>query len=508
MKKTRTEFSLLNIKYAIIGQFIGLGISFVTRFVFVRFLDIQYLGVDGLFVNVLSILSLLDLGLGTAVIYSLYEPLANDNTKKICLLINLYKKYFRFIALAIFFIGLIITPFINHLIKEVHNIPYLKIIFLLFVIDTIIGYFFAHKRLLIIADQKRYITSIYRYSFFFLLNIFQIILLIIFKNYLIYLFVKILFNILENLFISRKANKLYPYIHTIVNDKIDLEEKNNIIKNIKALSMHKLGGVVVKGTDNILISKLIGVKMVGIYSNYNIIINSLNLVFSIFFNNITASIGNLVVTSSNNLKNNFDSLNFLNYLIYTISTIAIFSSINIFVTIWIGDKFLLNNSTILIISLNFYLDGMRKSVLTYREALGLFWYDRHKPIVESFVNLIFSLFLGLKYGINGILIGTTISLVFVCLTVEPYILFKYGLKQSVLEYYVNYAKNFLIFLISGFIVHFISKYTTLNIYFKLFFNMIYSLLIPTIIIYIFYYKSTNLKLLLTKLKQIKHIIFK
>lgn len=500
MQSSRTANSLVNIKYAIIGQFFGLCISFVTRFVFVRTLNVDYLGVDGLFVNVLSILSLVDLGLGTAVIYSLYKPLAENDERSICLLLKLYRNYFRFIGIAVLLLGLFVTPFINSLVKEIPNIPYIKLIFLLFVIDTSIGYFFAHKRSLIIADQKRYITSLYRYSFFFTLNIIQILLLLIFKNYLLYLIAKIVFTFLENILISYKANKLYPFIKNKINGIIDKDEKKSILRNVKSMAFHKVGGVVVKSTDNILISKLVGVEIVGLYSNYILIINALNIIYSIIFQNVTASIGNLALSASHKLKYNFNILNLIGYYIYAISAITLLVLFNPFISLWLGNNYLLSKDVIFVIVFNFYIDGMRKSVLTYRDALGLYWYDRYKPFVEAIINLIFSLVLGIKYGILGILLGTSISTLFICTVVEPYILFKYGFKASVVEYFSSYFKFFALLIFSGFIVYFTTTFVGFDNVFRIIVNLLVSTFTPFLIITFFYKSSSEFNFLLSVIK--------
>lgn len=502
MQKSRTANSLVNIKYAIIGQFLGLCISFVTRLIFVRTLNIEYLGVDGLFANVLSILSLVDLGLGTAVIYSLYKPLAEGNEISICLLLKLYRKYFRFIGIVVLLLGVFITPFIDSLVKEVPNIPYIKLIFILFVFDTSISYFFAHKRSLIIADQKRYITSMYRYSVFFVLNLIQIFLLLIFKNYLLYLIAKIVCNFLENILISYKANQLYPFIKNKIDGVIDKDEKKSILRNVKSMGFHKVGGVVVKGTDNILISKLVGIGIVGLYSNYILIINALNLIYSMIFQNVTASIGNLALTASHRLKDNFNILNLIGYYIYAISATALFILLNPFISLWLGNSYLLSKDVVFVIVFNFYIDGMRKSVLTYRDALGLYWYDRYKPIVEAVINFIFSLILGIKYGIIGILLGTSISTIFVCTVIEPYILYKYGFKTSVVEYFRSYFKFFAIFIFSGIIVYFLSAFIGFDNILKVVVNLVVSTFIPFLIITFFYKSSPELNFLLSLFKSL------
>ena len=373
----RTKNSIKNLIFALFGQAFGLIISFLGRIVFVKILTDEYLGLNSLFTNILTMLSLVELGVGSAIVYSLYKPLAVNDKEKIKSLMLLYKKAYTLIGIIIMLLGIISLPFYRYLINEVPNIKNLDLIYFLFVLNTSISYFYSYKRSLIICDQKRYIATIYRYVFYFLLNVFQIIVLFLTHNYILYLITQVVFTWLENICISIKADRMYPYLNDKNIKKLDKKELNTISKNVRAMLFHKIGGVVVNSTDNILISKLVGLIAVGMYSNYYLITSALDTITAQFFNAITASVGNLgACTNSKKVKETFNTTFFLNYLIYGVITVCLLILFNPFIEVWLGKKYLFDFGVVLVITICFYLKGIRKTCLTFKDALGLFWQDK------------------------------------------------------------------------------------------------------------------------------------
>lgn len=204
----RSKSSAKNLVVALIGQAFGLIISFIARIIFVKFLSDEYLGLNGLFTNLLTMLSLVELGVGSALVYSLYKPLADGDNEKVKSLMDLYRKAYNIIGGVVLIIGILFIPFYRYLISEVPSISHLDFIYILFVLNTAISYFYSYKRSLIICDQKRYIATIYRYVFYFLLNVFQIIVLFLTHNYILYLITQVVFTWLENICISIKADRM------------------------------------------------------------------------------------------------------------------------------------------------------------------------------------------------------------------------------------------------------------------------------------------------------------
>jgi len=458
---SRTSKSIRNIKYALIGQASGLLISFISRMVFVKILGAEYLGINGLFTNILSILSLLELGFGSAIVYSMYKPLANKDDKKVIALMELYKKGYISIGLAIGILGLLLTPFLSFFISETPDIPNIEVMYLMFVLNSSLTYFFSYKRSLIIADQKRYIATFYRYGFYFILNVLQIIALILTGNYFLFLGLLIVNTLLENIFISRKANNLYPFLKEKNTNELPADEKKMIFRNVRAMMYHKVGSTIVMGTDNILISKFFGLVSVGLYSNYLLIINSLNTMFGLLFQSVTASIGNLGATEKlEKYRFIFNVIDMVGFWIFGFSSISLIILFNPFISLWIGSEFLFPIEIVFIIVINFYITGMRRSVLSFRDALGLFWNDRYKPIFEVVVNLVMSIILADIFGIVGIFLGTFISTLTVCFWVEPLVLYKHGLKSSVKPYFIKYIKHTVLLFIIGYVTWLISHLIT------------------------------------------------
>jgi len=502
---SRSKNTFRNLKYAVIGQGFGLMISLVSRIVFLHTLSDEYLGLNGIFANILSVLSLAELGVGAAIIYSMYKPLAENDIYKIKALMSLYKKAYITVGIVIAFMGSALVPFLNVIIKDIPDIPYIKLIYLLFVINTSVSYFFSYKRSLLIADQKRYIATLYRYGFYLLLNSAQIIMLLTTRNYIAFLLLQIANTLLENIFVSLKADKLYPYLKDKNRAELNSEEKHTIIQNVKAMVFHKIGNTIVTGTDSILISMFVGVVEVGLYSNYLLIINALNTVYGLAFQSVTASIGNLGATESN-IKNKFifDCLNFLGFWIYGFSSIALFVLFNPFIRIWLGEEYLFPLPVVFIIIVNFYLTGMRKSVLTYRDALGLFWYDRYKAVFEAVINLIASVILVKYMGIGGILVGTIISTLTTCFWVEPYVLFKYGLKQSFRPYLAKYVLyTIIMFMVGAFTWVISSAFSDYTIY-GFAGKALVCIIVPNIMFLTLFWKTDEFQYLLNTLQLINN----
>ncbi len=479
---SRTRNSVRNLSYAIVGQGLGFVISFVARIFFIRILGREYLGLNGLFTNVLTILSLAELGVGEAITFSLYKPLADNDTKKCTMLMQLYRKVYIVIGCAILLIGIGLTPFLPIIIKNMPDIPYIELIYVLFVVNTAVSYFFSYKRNLIIADQKRYIATFYRYLAHAVFTFLEIVYLILFKNYIGYLIIMIVATLADNIMVSRKANKMYKFLKYEKSVPLDKEEKEKIVKNTKAMMMHKMGNVVVNSTDNILLSMFVSLDSVGLYSNYFFITNALNSVTTHVFNSLTASVGNLFATSdSKNAYRVFREVYFLDYFMYSFISVCLLCLFNPFIELWIGKDYLFSFDVVCIIVINFYIAGMRKSVLTFREASGLFYRDRWKAVVEAIINLGASIILAIQFGTFGVFLGTFISSVTVCVWVEPLILYKYGFKEKLREYFKLYFMYAIITIVCCALSYYLCSFITYGRWVSLFLKAGICLIIPNVI---------------------------
>lgn len=505
---SRTKNSVRNLSYALIGQVIGFVVSFIARIFFIQILGREYLGLNGLFTNVLTILSLAELGVGEAITYSLYKPLAEKDVKKCTMLMQVYKKVYNIIGLAILIIGFSLTPLLPYIIKNMPDIPYINLIYILFVINTAVSYFFSYKRNLIIADQKRYIATFYRYLAHFTFTFLEIVYLLLFKNYIGYLIIMILATLADNIMVSIKANKLYKFLSYKENVPLDKESKASIVKNTKAMMMHKVGGVVVNSTDNILLSMFVSLDSVGLYSNYFFVTNALNSITTHVFNSLTASVGNLFVTSDNKKAYGvFRDVYFLNYFMYSFIAVCLLCLFNPFIDLWVGKDYLFSFEIVLIIVINFYITGMRKSVLTFREASGLFYKDRWKSVFEAIINLVSSIILAIYFGTFGVFLGTLISSVTVCVWIEPLVLYKYGFKVKLREYFKLYFMFLIITMISCSITYYLCSFINYGRFASLILKGLLCLIIPNLINIILFrnteeykYFKGLIKKILSKLK--------
>lgn len=311
------------------------------------------------------------------------------------------------------------------------------------------------------------------------------------KNYIFYLIIQITFTFLLNLSISKRADVLYPFLKEKNIEHLTNDEKGMLFKHVAAMMSHRVGGVVVSGTDNILISSFVGVYWVGIYSNYTMIIGMLNKFIEQIFTAITASVGNLnVKESSEKSYDIYKKIFFINFWIYGFCSICLFILINPFIKLWIGSEYMMSIKIIVIILLNFYITGMRKTTITYNTTLGLFWNDRYKPWIEAIINLVASITLISKLGIVGVFLGTFTSTVTTSLWVEPYILFKHGFNKKLRNYFSKYILYAFVTIIAAFITNeatSLCRYS--NIYLDFVIKLLICITIPNIVFLLFFIKS-------------------
>lgn len=500
----RVENSLKNISTGLFGQLITYILSFIVRTVFIITLGKTYLGVNGLFSNVLNLFSFAELGIGTAIVYNLYKPLADNDWEKIKAYINFYKKAYIRIGLIVLLIGAVFTPFLPYIIKENVSIPNITIIYLLFVLNSTIGYFFSYKFSIVTASQKGYILTVAGYFFNVLSSVLQLIILLTTKNYILVLCMQVGISFAQNWYFSYKATKLYPQLNYLKDAKLNKEELQQIFKNVKALVIYRIGGILVSSTDNIIIAMFVGVAFVGLYSNYLLLIAAVGTLLSIIFNSLTASIGNLNATEGNEKKYfMFRVVNLANFWMYGFSSIFILVTTSPFIKIWIGNDFVMSWEVVLVIALNVYLEGMLGAIWVYRETMGLFVYGRYRPLISAAVNLIFSVVLVRKFGIVGVFIGTTITRVFTNAWFDPYIVFKHGFKLPVKGYYILYLKFLAIFIgSSSLVMVIVNKFFIFNSILNVIGIGITSIVIPNIIFFIIFRKTKEFQYLFNILKKI------
>lgn len=440
MTQSRVKNSAKNTFFAALNMLVQLMLKFAVRIVFVRFLSVEYLGLNTLFANILQVLSLAELGVGGAIVYSMYKPVADGDTEKIKSLIGIYKKFYWIIGGVITVVGLAIIPLLPYLMSGGTTLEVnLNLVYVIYLFNTSVGYFFAHRRALIFANQRNDIETKVSSVCLIALNAVQLVILAITKNYLFYISVLPLFTIIDSVAITVISHRLYPDIRGKA-QKLSECDKKDLIKNTAAMVGHRLGGVAVNSTDNIFISAFLGLTALGLYSNYAYIVMILTSVLLLIVTATKASIGNLI--AAGNKQRAYEVFCDLSYFLFAF-LIFCFSCYTAlaqdFVSIFFGEELVLPFVTMLLIGINFYIMQSRAIIGAFRETTGLFWKDRYKPFFEVAINIGLDFALVIAIGLPGIVIATIVSNVVCNLTVEPYIVFKYYFGKSVKKYYLVYV---------------------------------------------------------------------
>ncbi len=457
MAEGRLDHSIRNVKYAVLNSFFVSILPFITRTVFIRVLGRNYLGIDALFLNIINFLEIVNIGIGGAITYSVYKPIAENDVEKCKTLFHLYKKCYYAMGSIIFFAGICLMPFLNVIVKDMPDIPEsIYLIYTIILAGVVSGYFFADKQCIINAYQNAYIISQFKMVIAVIVNGLEIAFMFLTKQYLIYLVLHTFQNLVLNVLLARKCKVLYPQYFEGKPKKLEEEDKRNILRNTAAMMMNRMGSLIINCSDNIVISMIVGVDSVGLYSNYLSIKNVINSTASMFTSSLTASIGNLnAELSSKNqehIKEVFDHIFFLNYFIYAICSICLFALLEPFIAIWIGQEYQMGDAIVLIVVLNFYFLGVQKTAEQFKAACGLYWEDRYRVFVESIINIIVSVLLAKRLGVLGVLIGTLVSDIAVTFWLEAKIVFDNVLGKKPWLYYLKNVAYFAVCMVLCFLV--------------------------------------------------------
>lgn len=428
---------LKNSLFAFIANSLAIVIGFIAQRIFVSTLGVEYLGLNGLFSNVISMFGVAELGLGSAVIYNLYKPIKTGDRKTIKALMQFYKKAYRYIAAFVSVAGLAFMPFLNFFVGETAISANIYLVFGLFIIDTVATYILSYRRSILYADQKNYLISLTHIGYLIGLNAAQILLLLLTKNYYLYLIVKIIANIIENWVIFAISKKRYPYLSGKAT-KLPKAIKADVTTKVKALLLHKIGTFAVLGSDNLIISHFLGIVAVGLYSNYAIIINAISTVLCQTITALIPTVGHLLV-EKDQAKNfaAFRRVRITTFLAAMFASLGLLCLATPFVTLWLGKEYTLALTVLLVLSINLFQNTMRFAFSTFKEAAGIYYEDRFVPLVESAVNIVASIILVQFLGLTGVFIGTILSsLVLWCFSYPKFVykpLFGRSYRQYALE---------------------------------------------------------------------------
>ena len=487
----RTEKSIRNLKFTLIAQIVTIAMSFVMRTCLVRILGIEAVSLNGLFTQVITAISLAEMGVGTAIVYNLYKPLAEGDHEKVSQLMNLFRTAYWVIAAATMIIGIILIPWLPHLITDISfDMSYIRIIYLMFIFQSAVSYLFSYKIALLTADQNGYIyTRIYT-TFKLIGTVLILIVLIISKKYIVFLAANILLTVATNFYASSIAQKKYPYIDKRA--KLPKKERRQIFSNIRNLFIMQFAGRVVDSTDNILISSLISTILVGLYSNYMVVIGVFKQLSDRIMAAVAPSMGNLFVTDDSDSKEkNLYRITFIFYIMASIAAVGTYACIQPFMVLWLGKEYLLNLSVVFVLCFLYFVAIIYEPLKHAMYLTGYFDIGRNISFTSAIINLIVSVILGRQIGLIGIFVGTICTYV-IEIVAKTYYLFRRYLKRSCKQYVFLWLRMILAFLAELWIVHMINNKLILDALPAFLITGFLSVLITGIVVTIVFFRTDYL----------------
>ncbi|WP_026520127.1 lipopolysaccharide biosynthesis protein [Butyrivibrio sp. FCS006] len=440
----RVKSATRNIAFGYVGQIATALMSFILRTVFIMHLNEDLLGINSTYGNILSLLNMAELGIGTALNFSLYGPVARGEKEKIKSYMQLYRKAYFIIACVVAAVGLLLTPFLQYFklrSPENTSVRELTIYYLIFLFNTVSSYFVAYKYSLINAEQKNYIqTNIITITKVIVVFL-QIIVVIVTKNFLLYLLTDAVVQLIQKIFVSKFLDKMYPFLKEKNVEKLSKEESDEVWKKTKALVFHKVGDVARLQTDALIISTFVEVAMAGVVDNYNMVISTVSNFVNIIFNSVISSFGNLIATESKEKQfSMFKVYRFFASWIYGFSCVGFMVLLTPLIRIWLGDHWILTSAAVYCILIDYYFKGDRIVLSNYKTAAGVFEPDKYLALIQGVVNLVISIVLvQTPLGITGIYIGTIVSGLIANVT-KPIIIYRECFDMKAGSYFVDTAK--------------------------------------------------------------------
>ena len=494
MKIERKKNATRNVAFGGLLKLYQIIVPFLMRTAMIYLMGVQYLGLNSLFASILQVLNLAELGVGNAMVYSMYEPIANDNKEKICALMGLYRKYYHVIGCVIAVMGVILLPGIPYLVKS--DLPEELNIYVLYLLNlgaTVLTYWlFAYKNALLIAYQRTDISSKITIVTNTIQYIIQFLILAYFKNYYAYLVVVLFCQILNNFMTAYIVSKKYP--DYVAKGSLDKKEIDQINRRIRDLFTSKLGGVIVNSADTVVISAFLGLTALAIYQNYYYIVTSVIGVVGVVFSSCTAGIGNSIVTES--LEKNyadFRKFTFLIFLIVNFCTACFLCLFQPFMNIWVGKDLMLDFGMVILFCIYFVGYECMGLLSTYKDACGIWHQDRFRPLCEAGVNFTLNLILVHFWGLYGILVSTIISMSIVSLPWLLENLFKYVFKSSSKGYTLILVKNVGVIILNMALSYSICRFIELNSFYTLIIRGAICVIIPNIVYFMIWHKNEDFK---------------
>lgn len=445
----RSVFYFRNLIAGSLNLVVNTLMQMVLRWFFIKTLGAEFLGLSGLFTNIFAMLSLVDLGIGGVIGFSLYKPLAQDDKGKVVALIRFYRKIYASIAGIVLILGLAAMPFLSFFINTTRAIENLNILYLITLLTTVSGYFFSYNQILLNADQRGYVATRIVTVFNIANSLVLILVLVFSKSYTYYLIATFAMSVALQMVIYKKVKVMYSYIYQHVASKITKDDYRDIISKVKGMFLHRIGDFANNSTDNLIISKFVNLVSVGYLSNYLMILTMASRFIDMVFTSMVAGVGQMLAEENRkHAARVFDSMNFLSFWLYGVISVGFYCLASPVIFLFFGENYVLSSPVVGIIALNFFLTGMRIPPHIVKSAAGVFVQDRFVPIIQSILNLVISIVAVQYWGLFGVFAGTLASSILPSIA-RPYVACKYGLQCSSKQYFTNYFKYLMIFITLG-----------------------------------------------------------
>ena len=445
--KVKKSAPAKNTMSALFGNAVNILVKFVAQKIFIQTLGVEYLGLNSVLLNIISVLSIAELGISSAIIFNLYEPIKHRKLEVVKSLLKFYKKAYDIIAILTLAIGLLLMPFLHLVVREPVLGVNMYFAYLLMLASTVISYFMSYRQSILYATEQGHVTINVQTVTNILTVSIQILLLVTTHNYYLYLTVSIVMQFLKNLCLYKIAERKHPILKDKDIQKLDKTIEKDIFKKMRALFIHKASTFVIFSTDNIIISAFINVPTVGLYSNYHMIFSAVETVFTQTIKALTPTVGNLLVDKdfSKNFKT-FQKIRHVNFMVVLVSSVGIMLLADLFVKLWFGGEYVLSNFTLVTLLMVHYQRMMRESYSVFKEAAGIYYEDRFVPVIESLINIVVSVVLVRWIGLPGVFIGTFVSSLALWFYSYPKFVYKRLFGRTYRQYIVEVVLYSLIYL--------------------------------------------------------------
>lgn len=433
---SRTQKSVRNIAFSIAYQLVTLFSNFLMKTILIKSLGIQYTGVSALFTDILTVLSVAELGFGMAVSYALYRPLYEKDDIQIAKLMRLFKKIYRIVFSVIIAAGIVCLFFLKYIVTGVPDIKEdIHIIFIFFILKTAVSYLFVYKAILIEANQEKHIVSAIGMAVCILTAASEAVALAVFKSYIGYLVIMVTMIIVQNVIISLVANHRYPMLKTECSESLSPAERKEIFKNVRALAIYKISGAFQRGVDSVIISAMLGTSLVGFLSYYKMIVNNVNSLFGQVFEAIKPSVGNLAASESGERQYAvFKKMCFMSFAIGNFVTVSLITLLNPFIALWLGNNYLLGMDIVIMLAADAYIINMVPPYESFRNANALFVQGKYRPAAMVVLNIVLSVALADKWGMSGVLFATIAARVLTHVWYDPRLIYRKVFHKPFLQY--------------------------------------------------------------------------